>query len=65
MDKDIKNEDAITRKLWPALTRIINYKLKVTSEEKRKKEEIVERRKTKAKTTKRQRARGGISLSSE
>lgn len=65
MEKDIRNADAVAYKLEPALTRVINYRLEVVTEERRKREAIVERRKAKAITSKQYRARGGISLSSE
>ncbi len=65
MEKGIRNADAVVRKLGPALTRAINQRLEVAREERRKREEMVERRKTEAIAAKRQRARGGISLSSE
>lgn len=47
------------------MKRATNHKLEVAREERRKREEMVERRKTEAMAAKRQRARGGISLSSE
>ncbi len=65
MEKDVKNVDAVVRKLRPALTRAINQKLEVAREERRKREEIGERRKTEAMAMKRQRARGGLSSSSK
>ena len=65
MDKGIKNTDAVTRKLGPALTKAINYRLEVASEKKQKREEIVERRRTKTMAAKCQRAKERISLSSE
>ncbi len=65
MKKRIKNTDIVARKLRPALTRATNQRLEIPKEKRRKKEEIVERRKTKAIAAKRQRAKGGISLSSE
>ena len=64
MAKGIKNADAVARKLGSALTKATNHKLDVSGEEKCKREEMVERRKTKTMATKRCRDRGGISLSS-
>ena len=65
MDKGIKNADTVACKLGPALTKAINHKLEIASKERQKKEEIVERQKIKAMAAKRQKARGGISLSSK
>ncbi len=65
MEKGIRNAGAVAHKLRPALTRTTNQKLEVAKEERRKKEEMVERRKTKAMAAKCQRARRGISLFSE
>ena len=65
MEKDIRNADAITRKLRPTSTRVTNQRLEVTKEEGQKREEMVERWKTEAMVTKYRSARGGISLSSE
>ncbi len=65
MEKDIRNSDAVTRKLGPTLTRVTNQRLEVAREERRKRQEIVKRRKTEAMVAERQRARGRISLSSE
>lgn len=65
MDKDIKNADAIVYKLKPTFTKITNYRFKVASEKRRKKEEIVERWKRKAIAAKYQRAERGISLFNE
>lgn len=48
MDKDIKNADIVVCKLGSTLTKATNYRLKVASEKRRKKEKIVKRRKTKA-----------------
>ena len=53
MDKDIRNADAVARKLKPALTRAINYRLEVASEKRQKREKIVERQRTEAMTAKR------------
>lgn len=64
-EKDIKNAKAITYKLRPALIRIINHRLKVARKKKQKKEEMVERQKTKAIITKCQKTRRRISLSSK
>ncbi len=65
MEKGIRNADAVIHKLGPALTRAINQRLEVAREKRRKREEIVEKRKTEAMAAKCQRARGGISSSSE
>lgn len=65
MEKDIKNTYAITYKLRSASTKTTNHIFKVTRKKKLKREEIVERRKTKAIAAKRQRTKGEISLSSE
>ncbi len=63
--KGIRNTDAVARKFGPASTRATNQRLEIAREEKQKREEIVEKRKTEAMATKRQRTRGGISLSSK
>ncbi len=47
------------------MTKATNQRLEVARKERRKREEMVERRKTEAMTAKRQRVRRGISLSSE
>ncbi len=65
MEKGIRNADAVTRKLGSVSIRATNQRLEVAREERRKREEIIERRKTKAMVTKRQRARGRISLSNK
>ena len=65
MGKGVQNLDAVAHKLEPALTRVSNYRLEVAREKKRKIEEMVEKRKTKAMATKRRKDRGGINLSSE
>lgn len=43
MEKDIRNVYAVAHKLGLTLTRATNQSLEVTREEKRKREEIVER----------------------
>ena len=65
MEKDIKNADAVASKLGPTSIRATNDKLEAVREERRKKEEMIERRKVEAIATKWRRARGGINLSSE
>ncbi len=65
MEKCIRNADAVVRKLGSASTRATNQRLEVAREERRKREEMVERWKIEAMAAKRQRARGGISSSSE
>ena len=65
MKKGIKNVDAVARKLGPALTRAINDRLEAAKEERQKREEMIEKGKTKAMTAKWRRARGGISLSNK
>ena len=55
----------MVRKLRPASTRATNHRLEVVSEKRRKRKEMVEKRKTKAMAANRQKARGGISLFSE
>ena len=62
---DIKNINAIACKLGPALTRAINDRLEVAKEKRRKREEMIKRRKVEAMVAKRHRARGGMSLSSK
>ena len=47
------------------MTRATNHRLEVASEKRQKKEEIVEKQKTRALAAKRQRARKGISLSNK
>lgn len=65
IEKVTKSADAIARKFGLALTRVTNYRLKVAREKGQKREEIVEKWRRKAMAAKRQRARGGISLSSK
>lgn len=65
MKKGIKNADAVARKLGLALIRVTNHKLEIVREERQKSEEIIERQKGEAIVTKRRRASGGISFSSE
>lgn len=48
MKKDIRNTDAVACKLELVLIKATNQKLEVTKEEKRKKEEIMEKRKIEA-----------------
>ena len=43
MKKGINNVNAVARKLEPTFTRVTNEKLKITREEKQKREEIVEK----------------------
>lgn len=64
MNKSTKNADTVVCKLRLALTRATHHRLEVASKEGRKKKPMVERKKTEAMNAKRQRARGGISLSS-
>ena len=64
-NKGIRNADAVTRKLGPASIKATNLRLKVAKKEVQKKHEIVKRRKAEATAAKRQRDRGGISLSNE
>ena len=65
MKKGIQNADAVARKLEPVSTRASNHKLEFVKKKRRKREKMVERRKTEAIATKRYRDRGGISLSNE
>ena len=65
MEKDIKNADAVARKLGPASIRATNDRLEAAREERRKREEMMERRKAEPMAAKRRRARGEISLSGE
>ena len=65
IEKSIRNVDVFACKLGPALIRATNQKLEVTREERQKREEMVEKRKTEAMTAKYRRPRGEISLSSE
>ena len=65
MEKGIKNVDGVARTLKPALTRVTNQMLEVAWKERRKREKMMERRKTKAMAAKRQRARRGINSSSK
>ncbi len=53
MEKDIKNADTVVRKLGPASTRATNQRLEVAREERQKREEMVERRKTEVMAPKR------------
>lgn len=63
--KGIRNANIIVCKFILVLIKATNYRLKIASNEKQKREEMMERRKTKAIATKRQNTRRGISLSSE
>lgn len=65
MKKDIKNMDAIRHKVELGLTRAIHQKLEVDRKKRQKREEMVEKWKTKVMCAKRQRARGEIRLFSE
>ena len=65
MEKDIQNVNVVARKLEPALIKVTNYRLEVVREKQRKREGIVERRKTETMAARCQRARRRISLSSE
>ncbi len=65
MEKDVRNADTVAHKLRLALTKVINQKLEVAKEERRKREKIVERRKIEAMAVKHRGARGGISLSNK
>lgn len=65
MEKYIKNTNAVARKLRPALTKLINHKLKVVSEKWRKREEIIEKRKIEAMAKKYRKTRKERSLISE
>ncbi len=64
MEKDIRNVDAIARKLRPVLTKVTNQRLEIAKEEKQKREEIMEKWKAKIMIAKYQKARRGITLSS-
>ncbi len=57
MEKDIKNTNVVARKLGPVSIRVTNQKLEVAKEKRRKREEMVDRRKTEAMATKRQRTK--------
>ena len=65
MKKGIKSAYTIVCKLWPALTRANNYRLEVVKKERWKKEEIIEKLKTKIMAAKCQRAKGRIRLSNK
>ena len=43
MDKGIKNADAVSHKLGPALTRATNNRLEVAGKNRQKREEIIKR----------------------
>ena len=65
MEKNIQNADTFAHKLRLALIKVINHKLELVRKEQRKRKEIVKSQKTETMTTRRQKARRGISLSSE
>ena len=65
MKKGIRNADTVVYKLELALRRTTNEKLEVARKKRRKREEIVERRKIKGMATSRQKTRGRISLFNE
>ena len=65
MKKGIQNADRVIHKLGPALIKATNHKLEIAREEQRKREEMVERRKTEAMAARCQKTREGIRLSSE
>ena len=65
MEKSVRNTDKVAHKLKPAQIRATNQRLEVAREKRRKREEIVKRRKTEAMVAKRQRVRRGISLAIE
>ncbi len=65
IEKGIKNANAVIRKLEPASTRATNQRLEVAGVERRKREEMMERRKIEVMVAKCQRAKKEISLSSE
>ena len=60
LDKGIRNAYAVARKIGPAFIRVTNHRLEITSEERRKRVEMVERRITEAIDAKCRKARGGI-----
>ena len=63
--KGIQNANAVVYKLRLVSTRANNHRLEIVRREKQKREEMVERQKTKVIAVKRRRDRGGISLLSE
>ena len=65
MEKDIQNIDTVAHKFGLASTTVSNHRLEIVREKKQKREEMVERRKTKAGAAKRHRDKEKISLSSE
>ena len=65
MENGVQNTDAVAHKLRLASIRVSNHKLEVAKEERRKRQEMVERQKTEVMTAKHCRDRGGISLSIE
>ncbi len=65
MEKSIRNASIVVCKLGLVSIRATNQRLEVAREERRKKEKMIERRKTKAMAAKYQRARRGISSLSE
>lgn len=52
INKDIRNINIVACKFGPVLTRAMNYRLKVASKKRKKREEIIERQKTKTVATK-------------
>ncbi len=65
IEKSIRNIDVVARKLGVASIRATNHRLEVAREEKRKREERVERRKAEAIAAKHHKNRGGICFSNE
>ena len=65
MEKGIQNIDVVVHKVWLTLIKATNHKWEVAREKQQKRKEMVEKRKIKAMVVRRQRVRGGISLSSE
>lgn len=65
IEKSMINAGAVTDKLRPALTRVINQRFEVAREKRWKRKEMIEIQKTKAIAVKCQRARKGISLSNK
>ncbi len=61
----MQNINAVVRKLGPVSIRATNHRLQVAREEKRKREEMIEKQKAEAIAAKHRRNRGGISLSSK
>lgn len=65
MKKSIRNVDVVAHKLQPALIRVRNHTLEAVRKAARKREEMVENRKTKVIVVKWYRASGEFCLSSE